>query len=167
MTILADGTMWLQAPLAAKIGEEWINWSHLLCKHFGMNVKGMVALTLATETVSIKETNNAFRVRLAAPRCFDDDTTAQAPLAAEGWRSGKQDLANRSITLPLCSPRQIAYRWLQFNSGAMPLSDKLSKSGVAAESCITVNHETSSGGHATYGKAASSKLIWNQHKSSV
>ena len=57
---------------------------------------------------------------------FDDDicTTAQAPLAAEGWPSGKQQLANRLITLPLCPPRQIAESWILFNSGAMPLSDK-------------------------------------------
>ena len=58
--------------------------------------------------------------------CFDGDfcTTAQAPLAAEGWPSGKQRHANRSITLPLCPPRQITDSWILFNSGAMPLGDK-------------------------------------------
>ena len=69
----------------------------------------------------------AFRLICRLPHCrFDDDicTTAQAPLAAEGWPSGKQRQANRSITLPLCPPRQIADSWILFNLGAMPLSDK-------------------------------------------
>ena len=61
------------------------------------------------------------------PHCgFDDDicSTVQAPLAAEGWPSGKRRLANKSTTLPLCPPWQIVYSWLQFNPGAMPLGDK-------------------------------------------
>ena len=69
-----------------------------------------------------------FRLTCRLPHCrFDDDicTTAQAPLAAEGWPSGKQRQANRSITLPLCPPRQIADSWILFNSGAMPLGDKV------------------------------------------
>ena len=69
----------------------------------------------------------AFRLACRLPHCrFDDDicTAAQAWLAAEGWPSGKQRLANQSITLPLCPPRQIAYSWLQFNLRAMPLDDK-------------------------------------------
>ena len=45
-----------------------------------------------------------FRLTCRLPHCcFDDDicSTAQAPLAAEGWPSGKQHQANRSITFPL------------------------------------------------------------------
>ena len=37
------------------------------------------------------------------PECMNDIcSTAQGPLAAEGWLSAKQRLANKSITLPLC-----------------------------------------------------------------
>ena len=71
--------------------------------------------------------NAGFRLTCRLPHCrFDDDicSTAQAPLAAEGWPSAKQRQANRSITLPLCPPRQIADSWILFNSGAMPLGDK-------------------------------------------
>ena len=59
-----------------------------------------------------------FRLACRSPHCrFDGDfcTTAQTPLAAEGWPNGEQRLANKSITLSLCPPRQIAYSWLQFN----------------------------------------------------
>ena len=68
----------------------------------------------------------AFRLTCRLPHCRFDDicSTAQAPLAAEGWPSGKQRQANRSITLPICPPRQIADSWILFNSGAMPLGDK-------------------------------------------
>ena len=71
--------------------------------------------------------NAGFRLTCRLPHCrFDDDicSTAQAPLAAEGWPSDKQRQANGSITLPLCPPRQIADSWILFNSGAMPLGDK-------------------------------------------
>ena len=71
--------------------------------------------------------NAGFRLTCRLPHCrFDDDicSTAQAPLAAEGWPSGRQRQANRSITLPLCPPRQIVDGWILFNSGAMPLGDK-------------------------------------------
>ena len=67
-------------------------------------------------------TNAGFRLTCRLPHCrFDDDicSTAQAPLAAEGWPSGKQRQANRSITLPLCPPRQIADSWILFNLGAI------------------------------------------------
>ena len=66
--------------------------------------------------------NAGFRLTCRLPHCcFDDDisSTAQASLAAEGWASGKQRQANRSITLPLCPPRQIANSWILFNSGAI------------------------------------------------
>ena len=69
----------------------------------------------------------AFSLACRSPHCcFDDDicTTAQAPLAAEGWPSGKQLLSNGSITLPLCPLQQIADSWILFNLGAMPFSDK-------------------------------------------
>ena len=55
--------------------------------------------------------NAGFRLTCRLPHCrFDDDicSTAQAPLAAEGWPSSKQRQANRSITLPLC--RGFAHR---------------------------------------------------------
>ena len=60
--------------------------------------------------------------------------------------------ANRSITLPLCPPRQIADSWILFISGAMPLGDKANQSGVTAESC---NSETVSDDHAAKRGAAS------------
>ena len=66
--------------------------------------------------------NAGFRLTCRLPHCrFDDDisSTAQASLAAEGWPSGKQHQANRSITLPLCPPRQIADSWILFNPGAI------------------------------------------------
>ena len=63
------------------------------------------------------------RLACRLPHCrFDDDdicSTVQAPLAAEGWPSGKRCLANRSITLSLCPPWQTADSWILFNSGAM------------------------------------------------
>ena len=74
-----------------------------------------------------RKSNAGFRLTCRLPHCrFDDDiySTAQAPLAAEGWPSGKQRQAKRSITLPLCPPRQIADSWILFNSGAMPLGDR-------------------------------------------
>ena len=107
--------------------------------------------------------NAGFRLTCRLPHCrFDDDicSTAQAPLAAEGWPSGKQRQANRSITLPLCPPRQIADSWIWFNSGAMPLGDKakaalpLRAATLKQQAMITRRS----------GKAASGKLVWNQHK---
>ena len=77
--------------------------------------------------IFVQETSTAFRLASRLPHCrFDGDfcTTAQASLAAEGWPSGKQRQANRSITLPLCPQRQMAGSWILFNSGAMPLGDK-------------------------------------------
>ena len=62
--------------------------------------------------------NAGFSLTCRLPHCrFDDDisSTAQASLAAEGWPSGKQRQANRSITLPLCPPWQIADSWILFN----------------------------------------------------
>ena len=81
----------------------------------------------ATRDTNIRCSYAGFRLTCRLPHCrFDDDicSTAQAPLAAEGWPSGKQRQANRSITLPLCPPRQIADSWILCNSGAMPLGDK-------------------------------------------
>ena len=77
-------------------------------------------------TQCLSTDNAAFRLACRSPHCLLDDicTTAQAPLAVEGWPSGKQRLANRSITLPLCPPRQIAESWILFNSGAMPLGNE-------------------------------------------
>ena len=106
--------------------------------------------------------NAAFKPACCSPHCrFDDDicTTAQVPLATEGWPSGKQRHANRSITLPLCPPRQIADRIL-FNSGAMLLGDKakaaLSLRAATLKQQAMITRRS--------GKVASSKLVWNQHK---
>ena len=107
--------------------------------------------------------NAAVRLACRLPHCrFDGDfcTTAQAPLAAEGWPSGKQRHANRSITLQLCPPRQTADSWILFNSGAMPLCDTakvawpLRAATLKQQTMITRRS----------GKAGSSKLVWNQHK---
>ena len=104
-----------------------------------------------------------FRLTCGLPHCrFDDDicSTAQAPLAlaAEGWPSSKQRQANRSITLPLCPPRQIADSWILFNSGAMPLGDKAKaalplRAATLKQQAMITRHR---------GKAASGKLVWNQ-----
>ena len=105
----------------------------------------------------------AFRLACRLPHChFDDDicTTAQAPLAAEGWPSSKWRLANRSITLPLCPLRQIADSWILFNSGVMPLGDKakvaLPLRAATLKQQAMIKRRS--------GKAASDKLVWNQHK---
>ena len=103
-----------------------------------------------------------FRLTCPLPHCrFDDDisSTAQASLAAEGWPSGKQRQANRSITLPLCPPRQIADSWILFNSGAIAARWKakavlpLRAATLKQQAMITQRS----------GKAASGKLVWNQH----
>ena len=108
---------------------------------------------------SYSNANAGFRLACRLPHCrFDDDdicTTAQAPLAAEGWPSGKQRQANRSITLPLCPPRQIADSWILFNSGAMPLGDKVKaalplRAATLKQQAMITRH--------------SGKLVWNQHK---
>ena len=103
-----------------------------------------------------------FRLTCRLPHCrFDDDicSTAQAPHAAEGWPSGKQRQANRSITLPLCPPRQIADSWILCNSGAMPLGDK-AKAALPLRAA-TLKQQAMITRHS--GKAASGKLVWNQH----
>ena len=74
--------------------------------------------------------NAAFRLACRLPHCHYDDIcwTAQVPLAAEGWLSGKQRIVNILITLPPwplpTGTAVIAYSWLQFNSEAMLLADK-------------------------------------------
>ena len=109
------------------------------------------------------QTYAAFRLACRLPHChFDDDicTTAQAPLATEGWPSGKQRHANRSITLPLCPPRQIDDSWILFNSGAMLLGAK-AKLPVMPLRAATLKQQAMITWHS--GKAASGKLVWNQH----
>ena len=110
--------------------------------------------------------NAGFRITCRLPHCcFDDDicTTAQAPLAAEGWPSGKQRQANRSITLPLCRPRQIADSWSLFNSRAIAAWWKakaalpLRAATLKQQAMITRRN----------GKTASGKLVWNQHNSTI
>ena len=69
----------------------------------GMRCLGEVLFSIAF----VRQSYAGFRLTCRLPHCrFDDDicTTAQASLAAEGWPSGKQRQANRSITLPLCPP---------------------------------------------------------------
>ena len=100
-----------------------------------------------------------FRLACRLPHCrFDGDfcTTAQAPLATEGWPSGKQRHANRSITLPLCPPRQIADSWIQFNSGAMPLGDK-------AKATWPLRAATLKQQAMIMRRSGNGKLVWNQH----
>ena len=110
-------------------------------------------------------THAAFRLACRLPHCrFDGDfcTTAQVPLAAEGWTSGKQHHPNRSITLPLYPPRQIADGLILFNSGAMPLGDKAKtawplRAATLKQQAMTMRRS---------GKGASGKLqnvVWNQH----
>ena len=112
---------------------------------------------------SLLISNAGFRLTCRLPHCrFDDDisSTAQASLAAEGWPSGKQRQANRSIILPLCPPRQIADSWFLFNSGAIAARWKakaalpLRAATLKQQAMITRRS----------GKAASGKLVWNQHK---
>ena len=73
--------------------------------------------------------------------------------------SGKQRQANRSITLPLCPPRQIADSWILFNLGAIAAWWKakatlpLRAATLKQQAMITRRS----------GKAASGKLVWNQH----
>ena len=107
--------------------------------------------------------NAAFRLACRSPHChFDGDfcTTAQTPFAAEGRPSGKQRLANKKITLSLCPPRQTADSWILFNSGAMPLSDKAKAAWLLR--AATLKHQAMIMRRSS--KAASGKLVWNQHK---
>ena len=64
-------------------------------------------------------------------------TTAWTLLAAQWWPSSKQGLANRSVTLPLCSQRQIAYGWLPIYLG----SDSAQRWAIAATP-LNVIYET-------------------------
>ena len=103
------------------------------------------------------KSNAAFRLACRSPHCrFDGDfcTAAQAPLAAEGWPSSKQCHANRSITLPLCPPRQIADSWILFNSGAMLLGDKAKAAWLLRAATLKQQAMIT---------RRSGKLVWNQH----
>ena len=115
---------------------------------------------------SYEQSHAAFRLACRSRHCrFDDDicTTAQAPLAGKGWPSGKQRLANRSTTLSLCPPQQIADSWILFNSGAMPLGDKakaaLPLRAATLKQQAVITRRSS--------KAVSCKLVWNQHKTRI
>ena len=98
------------------------------------------------------------------PLCLDgnDCTTAQTSLAAQGWPSVKQRLANKSMTLPLCPQRRIAYNWLQFNTEAMPLCDEPLRQH---SSVLTMKLQAAFAEQS--GNAASSKLVWKQHYLSI
>ena len=108
--------------------------------------------------------NAGFRLTCRLPHCcFDDDicSTAQASLAAEGWPSGKQRQTNRSITLPLCPPRQIADSRILFNSGAMSLGDGDKAKAALPLRAATLKQQAMITRHSD--NAASGKLVWNQH----
>ena len=106
--------------------------------------------------------NAAFRLACRSPLCcFDGDicTTVQTLLAAQGWPSGKQRLANKSITLPLCPQWQIAYSWLQFSLGATPLCDEPLRQH---RSVLTMKLQAVFTKQS--GNAASGRLVWKQYK---
>ena len=82
--------------------------------------------------------------------------TAQAQLAAEGQSSGKQLLANISVTLLLCPQQQTRDTLILFNSGVMQLHKAkilvlLRAVTLKWQAVLT---ECS-------GKRASGKLVWN------
>ena len=77
--------------------------------------------------------------------------------------SGKQRQTNRSITLPLCPDRQIADSWILFNSGAFAARWKAK--AVLPLRAATLKQQAMITRHS--GKAASGKLVWNQHKSHI
>ena len=109
------------------ISVEFVSWDGLLYLTTIHPLWKICRKNSSTRRYEIQMNNAAFRLACCSPHCrFDDDicTTAQAPLAAEGWRSGKQCLTNRSTTLPLCPPWQIANSLFLFNSMAMPLGDQ-------------------------------------------
>ena len=67
----------------------------------------------------------------------------------------------RSITFPLCPPRQIADSWILFSSGVMPLGDKAKaawplRAATPKQQAMITRRS---------GKATSGKLVWNQHYS--
>ena len=113
-----------------------------------------------TSSTSVVWKKSLAACRIAALMLILVQLRAQASLAAEGWPSGKQRQANRSITLPLCPPQQIADSWILFNSGAiaalwkakavLPLRAATLKQQAMITRCS--------------GNAASGKLVWNQHK---
>ena len=78
-------------------------------------------------------------------------TTAQTPLAAQGWPGGKQHLVNKSITLPLWPQRQIACSWI--HSNFEQYCSTMSHSSNTAQCC---NRETASG--VPWAKRQSGKL---------
>ena len=103
-----------------------ICFSHQIC--YWLHIHWIISLACIFERgITLVHPYAGFRQACHLPHCrFDDDisSTVQAPLAAEGWPSGKQRLANRSITLPLCPPWKTADSWILFNSAAMPLGEK-------------------------------------------
>ena len=115
-------------------------------------------LSLKSVYLMLMMTNTAFRLACRSPHCrFDGD---YCTTAAEGRPSGKQRHANKSTTLPLCPQRQTADSWILFNSGAMPLGDK-AKAGWPLRA-VTLKQQAMI--TRPSGKAASGKLVWNQHK---
>ena len=129
-----------------------------------ITVKVGLEWRMSIRDVRIAERSNAaFRLACHSPHCrFDGDfcTTAQAPLATEGRPiSGKQRLANKSITPPLCPRRQTADSWILFNSGAMPFGDKAK--AACPLRAVTLKQQAMIMRRS--GKAASGKLVWNQH----
>ena len=78
-----------------------------------------------------------------------------------GERSkGKQYLANKSITPPLCPQRQTANSLILFYLGVMQIGDK-AKAGWPPRA-VTLKQQAMI--IQCSGKAASDNLVWNQHK---
>ena len=128
--------------------------------------KGSQPNWIEPRTLRLLESYAGFRLTCRLPHCrFGDDicSTAQAPLAAEGWPSGKQRQANRSITLPLCPSRQIADSWILCNSGAIAAWWK----AIAALPLRAATLKQQAMITRRSGKVASGKLVWNQHYSLI
>ena len=97
-----------------------LSWT--VIEHHRIFISNLFMSNILAKAEKSRLINAGFRLTCRLSHCrFEEDicTTAQAPLAAEGWPSGKQRQANRSITLPLCPLRQIADSWLLFNLGAI------------------------------------------------
>ena len=102
--------------------------------------------------------NNRGRLEIAT------SAIAQALFDAQGWPSGKQRLANKSITFPLWPQQQIADSWILFNLGATPLYDD-PIAAVPRPTAESSKHETASGAQWARADSKCAKSqnwwIWN------
>ena len=89
--------------------------SLVVCMNLSMCLCGLAARLMDYPSCKICRAVTlyaAFRLACLSPHCHFDEyicTTVHALLAADGWPSGKQRLANRSITLPLCPPQTVKF----------------------------------------------------------